>query len=329
MAEISKITALDGTDYYIRDRNFCVCDTAYGTAEKFVSLPGFELVEGATVCVKFSKINTAASPTLNVNSTGAKNIAVAGMIDLDLSNPAVYKALWNLNDVVEFVYDGTNWLMKPTLIPHIFCYSASESREKYTYHPFENAPFSLGKNKHYIVTMLHDNTYRGSIYISCTVSATTSWSLPIFINGEASSDTNYTLPAGTYIVHVSSNRAYFRTDDKIPGSIDGDAGTVNGHTVLSDVPANAKFTDTTYSEATQSTAGLMSASDKSKLDAGDAATVNGHTVNSDVPENAKFTDTTYSAATQSAAGLMSATDKKKLDETGNIIGLSYTVVSTF
>lgn len=45
-----------------------------------------------------------------------------------------------------------------------------------------------------------------------------------------------------------------------------DANTVNGHTVASDVPANAIFTDTTYSEATTSAAGLMSSSDKSKLD---------------------------------------------------------------
>ena len=42
--------------------------------------------------------------------------------------------------------------------------------------------------------------------------------------------------------------------------------TVNGHTVNSDVPANAKFTDTTYSVATTSANGLMSSTDKSKLD---------------------------------------------------------------
>ena len=42
--------------------------------------------------------------------------------------------------------------------------------------------------------------------------------------------------------------------------------TVNSHTVESDVPANAIFTDTTYEEATESQAGLMSAEDKTKLD---------------------------------------------------------------
>lgn len=38
------------------------------------------------------------------------------------------------------------------------------------------------------------------------------------------------------------------------------------HSINSDVPANAKFTDTTYSDATQSAHGLMTAADKKKLD---------------------------------------------------------------
>ena len=46
----------------------------------------------------------------------------------------------------------------------------------------------------------------------------------------------------------------------------GNATTVNDHTVESDVPANAKFTDTTYNVATTSANGLMSSTDKSKLD---------------------------------------------------------------
>lgn len=46
----------------------------------------------------------------------------------------------------------------------------------------------------------------------------------------------------------------------------GNADTVGGHTVQSNVPANAKFTDTTYSKATQAVDGLMSAADKKKLD---------------------------------------------------------------
>lgn len=55
----------------------------------------------------------------------------------------------------------------------------------------------------------------------------------------------------------------------IPSSLPADGGnadTVNGHRVESDVPSGAEFTDTTYGNATTSASGLMSASDKAKLD---------------------------------------------------------------
>jgi hypothetical protein len=56
------------------------------------------------------------------------------------------------------------------------------------------------------------------------------------------------LPRGCYIVYYDGTNYYFRTDNKLTANITGDAGTVNGHTVLSDVPTGAKFTDenTTY-----------------------------------------------------------------------------------
>lgn len=44
------------------------------------------------------------------------------------------------------------------------------------------------------------------------------------------------------------------------------AATPITHSINADVPANAKFTDTTYSDATQSAHGLMAAADKKKLD---------------------------------------------------------------
>ena len=55
----------------------------------------------------------------------------------------------------------------------------------------------------------------------------------------------------------------------IPSSLPangGNSATVNGHTVKSDVPANAKFTDTTYNDATTKSSGLMSASDKTTIE---------------------------------------------------------------
>ena len=47
---------------------------------------------------------------------------------------------------------------------------------------------------------------------------------------------------------------------------DGYTVADSGYTIAKSVPADAVFTDTTYSEATSSAAGLMSSTDKSKLD---------------------------------------------------------------
>lgn len=80
---------------------------------------------------------------------------------------------------------------------------------------------------------------------------------------------------------------YFQTnykhgDDVLPMRVgysgySDNSGKVNNHTVSSDVPANAKFTDTTYLDATTSAHGLMSTSDKSKLN-GIAAGANKTTI---------------------------------------------------
>ena len=57
--------------------NFGTCTTAAGTQEKSVTTKGsFELIDGSKILVLFTNTNTANSPTLNVNNTGAKLIFV-------------------------------------------------------------------------------------------------------------------------------------------------------------------------------------------------------------------------------------------------------------
>ena len=61
--------------------------------------PGFQLKEGVVVSVKFTNANTASSPTLNVDGTGAKPIRTLG----------TSSAYWAAGQTVLFVYDGTYW----------------------------------------------------------------------------------------------------------------------------------------------------------------------------------------------------------------------------
>ena len=88
----------DGTSNAI---NYGVCNTGAGIAAKTVSINNFELINGATITVKFANNNTANNPTLNVSDTGAKPIFYRGA-RLD-------KAQLTNNRYFTFVYDGTNY----------------------------------------------------------------------------------------------------------------------------------------------------------------------------------------------------------------------------
>lgn len=88
----------------------------------------------------------------------------------------------------------------------------------------------------------------------------------------------------------------------------GNSATVNGHTVASDVPANAKFTDTQYSPFVKSGTGA-----KAGLVPAPSTTAG---TSKYLCENGTWAvppDTKYSAATTTSAGLLSASDKSKLD----------------
>lgn len=84
---------------------FGTCSTAAATAAKTVAITTgtFSLEAGAQVAVKFSNANTANSPTLNVGSTGAKNIFVNGVQITTGGNKAL------LAGTVIFIYDGTQY----------------------------------------------------------------------------------------------------------------------------------------------------------------------------------------------------------------------------
>lgn len=86
-------------------------------------------------------------------------------------------------------------------------------------------------------------------------------------NGYASLDANGLVPE-TQMPNITNpdNMSKSTYDTNQNGIVDN-AEKVNGHTVESDVPASAAFTDTTYNAATQSSDGLLSAADKTKLDA--------------------------------------------------------------
>ena len=105
--------------------------------------------------------------------------------------------------------------------------------------------------------------YANTVASAITLNVNSLGAKPIYINGEPSSSTNYTLPTGLYLVHYDGTNYHFRTDGKIPGTIvNADKLTTNAgsatqpvyfadgvpkattYTLGKSVPSDAKFTDT-------------------------------------------------------------------------------------
>lgn len=110
---VSLISAGDTNNRRIASSIYGYCTTAAGTAAKTVSLytgkgttadgtwAAADLFHGLHITVRFQYSNTVASPTLNVNGTGAKPIYRYGT-----TAPSTNAASsWQTNAVVDFTYD--------------------------------------------------------------------------------------------------------------------------------------------------------------------------------------------------------------------------------
>ena len=119
------------------------------------------------------------------------------------------------------------------------------------------------------------------------------------------SDTTYNLATSTAngLMSASDKSQISKIDNKVD-KVSGKVLSTNDYTnadkaKVGAIPDDPKYTDTTYSLATQITNGLLSSVDKVKIDA--------------IPNSPKYTDTTYGVATTSSDGLMSSGDKTKLN----------------
>lgn len=118
MASAINQIKVNDINYAIAASAYAECSTAAATAAKTASIitggdessADFTLIKGVSVKVKFTYSNTASNPTLNLNQTGAKSIKQYGITDAG-TNVATS---WRGGAIVDFVYDGTNWVMTNT-----------------------------------------------------------------------------------------------------------------------------------------------------------------------------------------------------------------------
>ena len=234
--------------------NYGICSTAAGTAAKTVTVGStFSLVEGAQVVVKFTNNNSASSPTLNVNSTGAKPIYRYGTTAASTSQAS---SGWRAGAVMHLVYDGTGWVRDfwentTYYTTAVTCATAAETAAKVG----STSYYTLANSRYFILMIANANTYAGAL----TLNVNSAGAKPIYINGSASSSSNYTLPAGLYICYYNGTNYYVRTDSYVEMNIKGTAsGLSSTLSVSKGGTGYTSITDTTYTTARYRASALIS-----------------------------------------------------------------------
>lgn len=208
------------------------CSTTASTAQKSVTCSGFELTTGNIIGVLFSTANTAATPTLSVNSTTAKSIYVGASTPNSTDN--VLK--WSANTMVYFQYDGTYYryitsVSAGTVIPSRgantwYGTSSTGATTQAKTSTIDN--FVLTKGAVVYITFSTANTYTSA---KITLNINSTGAKDVYYNNAVTSSTN-TLPwnAGETLIFIYSGSYYYYAGKSITkvSQLVNDSGYITG-----------------------------------------------------------------------------------------------------
>lgn len=208
MADLSKITTPDGTDYDIVSKTGrglvrATMDTSSTATAFVVAADGItSLYDGLTIIVKNTIIASASGCTLNLNNLGAKRIRLS-------QNNSWCTTHWGKNSENIFIYDATNswWTFQQG-------YDTNTNTQVRAYR----------------------QTYANDYPILASRTLGSSIGTP---GTESSQTAIYAMIPDDATKQPTINPSTGELKAKII-----DATSVNGHTVGKDVPSNAVFTDT-------------------------------------------------------------------------------------
>lgn len=224
---IGKVTAGGGT-HLIASTAYFTCATAGGTAEKIAkaadtSLNSLTIITGMTIYVKFDAANTKASPTLTLQTNGGIELLAAKPI-MRYGTTATYQnaaGSWKSGAVVALTYDGTNWVEVSSLDDnstyyYTSCYVSTAAGTAAKVGACSNYALQEGYLQ---VLLMNANTSQSAL----TLNINSTGAKPIYINGTASSASNYILPKAMYLVYYDGTNFYFRTDGALTATGSGAA----------------------------------------------------------------------------------------------------------
>ena len=149
-------------------------------------------------------------------------------------------------------------------VPSAYCDTAAATKDKVA----SCTNYALQGNTYTHVLITVANTAQDAL----TLNINNRGAKPIYINGAASSSSNYTLPAGTYLVYFDGTNYYFRTDGvlaktsytpagsvTVTPSVTAPTTTVNSITAVGTLPSCTMPTYSVDDEILTITAGSFSA----------------------------------------------------------------------
>lgn len=189
-----------------------------------------KLYDGLTIALNLSTSYGAYYNTLNVNNLGDKLVWVKKNKRLtDECTSGSEVVLVYRTNVGSYTVPSTTgigrltpgatirdgWVLvaspsKDLILPSAYCDVNAQSSVKTA----DCTNFSLANNSYIFFNNVNANTYNGALTININGTGAKS----LYINGTASSATNYTLPAGTYILYYDGTNYYARTDGLLPGA---------------------------------------------------------------------------------------------------------------
>ena len=164
-------------------------------------------------------LNKPTIPAAQVNSDWNASSGVAEI----LNKPSIHSIPGggNAGQVLKKTsatdYDAA-WANETETLPSGYCTTAAGTANKIV-----NCTLWTATPKTYLHILIgQGNTYAGAI----TMRINGGSNIPVYINGTASSATNYTLPAGTYLAYFDGTNIHLRTDGILPASITGTAARI-------------------------------------------------------------------------------------------------------
>lgn len=173
-----------------------------------------ELYKGLTIAYKIP-VAGASPTTLKINNLNA--------VTCYYNSSSYLTTHYGVGSVILLVYDGTYFRISDYDNIHQ-CDSVSSTASSSATKTASATFYKLRTGNLFICTVYYNNTAASAL----TLNVNSTGAKPIYINGTASSSTNYTLPAGRYLVYYDGTNYYFYTDGgvKIP-QVYGNASTAS------------------------------------------------------------------------------------------------------